>query len=152
MKKIVDLNNVTENKEFWKSVKLFLSHEVTSFPKISLLENGEIISDESKVANSFSNFFKNAIHSLGIKPNEHSNENYGLKNPVEIAIKKFEQHPSINLINKNVTIGESFHFLPIKQERGSEFLSSKIKFNTQNDVTLRVTNSKIFTEILLSSY
>ena len=34
--------------------------------------------------------------------------NYDLKNPVEIAIKKFEQHPSINLINENITNNESF--------------------------------------------
>ena len=62
-----------------------------------MVENDEIISDESKTANSFSNFFLNAIHSLGIKTNEYSNESYGLnfKNPVEIAIKEHEQHPSI---------------------------------------------------------
>ena len=73
-----------------------------------MIEKGEISSDESKVANSFSNFFENAIRSLGIKANEHSQENYDLKNPVEIAIKKFEQHPSINLINKNITNNEIF--------------------------------------------
>ena len=28
---------------------------------------------------------------------ENSNNNYGLKNPVETAIKKYEQHLSINL-------------------------------------------------------
>ena len=53
---------------------------------------------------------------LGIKTNKYSNENYGLKNPVEIAIKKFGQHSSINLINENVTSNESFHFLPTEQE------------------------------------
>ena len=68
-----------------------------------MVEKGEIISDESKIANSFINFFENAIRSLGIKANEHSQENYDLKNPVETAIKKFEQHPSINLIKKNIT-------------------------------------------------
>ena len=109
---MLDLKNVTDNKEFWKTVKPFLSDKVTTFPKIFLVEKGEIISDESKVANSFSNFFENAIRSLGIKANEHSQENYDLKNPVEIAIKKFEQHPSINLINKNITNNENFHFLP----------------------------------------
>ena len=71
---------------------------INTFLKISLVENNEIISDESKVTNSFSNFFENAIHSLGIKTNKYSNDNYGLQNPVEIAIKKYEQHPSINLI------------------------------------------------------
>ena len=39
-----------------------------------------------------------------------------LKNPVEIVIKKYQQHPSITLIKENVTNNESFHFLPTKQE------------------------------------
>ena len=103
---MLDLKNVTDNKEFWKTVKPFLSDKVTTFPKISLVEKGKIISDESKVANSFSNFFENAIRSLGIKANEHSQENYELKNPVEIAIK----HPSRNLIKKNITNNLNFHF------------------------------------------
>ena len=75
-----------------------------------MVEKGEIISNESKVVNWFSNFFEKAIHALGIKANEHSQENYDLKNPVEIAIKKSEQHPSINLIHKNITNNENFHF------------------------------------------
>ena len=68
-----------------------------------MAEKGVIISDKSKVANSFSDFFENAIRSLGIKANEHSQENYDLKNAVEIAIKKF---------NKSITNNESFHFPP----------------------------------------
>ena len=93
----LDLNNVTDNKKFWKTVKPFFSDKVTSFLQITLVENDEIISDESKVTNSFSKFFENAVQSLGIKTNEYSNDNYGLKNPVETAIKKYEQHPSILL-------------------------------------------------------
>ena len=93
-----------------------MSHKVTTFPQITLVENDEIISDESKVVNSFSNFFENSAHSLGIKTSEYSNDNYSLKKPVEIAIKKYEQHPSINLIQENVINNESFHFIPTEQE------------------------------------
>ena len=112
----LDWNNVTDNKKFWKAVKPFLSDKVTTFPQITLVENDEIIPDESKVANAFSNFIENAIHSLGIKTNEYSNDNYGLKNPTETAIKKYEQHPSINLIKENITNDENFHFLQTEQE------------------------------------
>ena len=94
-----------------------MSDKVTTFPKISLVENDEIISDESKVANSCSNFFENAIHSLGTKTNEYSNESSGLNNAVVIAIKKYEQHLNVNLINEKITNNESLHFLPTEQER-----------------------------------
>ena len=85
----LDLNNATDNKKFWKTVKPFLSDKITTFPQGTLVENDEIFSDESKVADSFSNFIENALHSLGIKTNEYSNDNYSLKNPVEIAIGKY---------------------------------------------------------------
>ena len=41
--KILDLKNVTDNKEFWKTVKPFLSDKVTTFPKIFLVKKGETI-------------------------------------------------------------------------------------------------------------
>ena len=73
---MLDLKNVTTNKELWKTVKPFLSDKVTTFPAISLVEKREIISDEFEVANSFSNFFENAIRSLVIKAIEHFGENH----------------------------------------------------------------------------
>ena len=85
----LDLRNAADNKEFRKTVKPFFFDKVETFPKMSMVEKGEIISDESKLANSFSNLFENAIRSLGIKTKKHSHENYCLKNPVEITFKKF---------------------------------------------------------------
>ena len=68
----LDLNIVNYNKKFWKTVTLFLSDKITTFLKISLVENGQIIPDESKVASSINNFFENTILLLDIKTNEHS--------------------------------------------------------------------------------
>ena len=124
----LDLNNVTDNQKFWKTVKPFLYEKVNTFLKISLVENNEIISDESKVTNSFSNFFENAIDSLGIKTNEYSNDNYRLKNPVEITIKKYKQHPIINLIKENITNNENFHFSPTEQESISKETKPLVSF------------------------
>ena len=44
---------------------------------MTLVEKDEIISDESKVVNSFINLFQNALHLLGIRINKYSNNNYG---------------------------------------------------------------------------
>ena len=60
--------------------------------------------------------FPSHLRSLGIKTTERSLENYGLKNPPEIAIKKFKQHASVNLINKNITNNETFHFSPTEHK------------------------------------
>ena len=80
---------------------------VTTFPKISLVEKGKTISYESTVANSFSISFENVIRSLDIKANKHSQEDH-LKNPVEIAIKIFYQHPYILLPKILLTIKNYF--------------------------------------------
>ena len=45
-------------------------------------------------------FLKMMCVHLVSKQTEHSHEKYGLKKPVEIAIKKFGQRLSINFINK----------------------------------------------------
>ena len=76
------------------------------------------IMDKSKVADSFSNFFENAIRSLNIKANEHSQENFDLKNAVEIAVKKF---------NKSITSNESFCFTPEEWKNKTRVTSYEFK-------------------------
>ena len=100
-------NKTNENLKSYKKQRNFCSKlykkERKKYYEMLDLKNVTDNKDESKVANLFSDFFESAICSLGIKANEHSQENYDFKNPVEIAIKKFEQQPSIN-ITKNYSL------------------------------------------------
>ena len=137
---MLDLKNATGNKEFWKTVKPYLSHEVTTFLKVSQVEKGEIISAESKVANSFSNFFENTIRSVSIRANEHSQENYDLKNPVEIAIELL----ITNLINKNITVNESFHFSPADHEN---ILKEIINLDNKKNGTFKNVPTRLLKDI-----
>ena len=85
-----------------------------------LRENDEIISDSSKVAEIFAEYFQKSgtMESLGIT------ENKLLLTPVdkeivvdvEKCIKKFESHPSIISINRNVKVNDVFNFLPVAAE------------------------------------
>ena len=70
-----------DKKEFYKTSEIFLYDKVTNFSKILLVEKFEIISDESKVPNSSSDFFEKAIRSLSIKAKGHSHESCCLKQP-----------------------------------------------------------------------
>ena len=60
----------------------------------------------------FSNFFGNAVSLLGIKNEEQFNNIYGLSNPVDIAIKKFVQHPIVNLMKENLSNTRTFSSKP----------------------------------------
>ena len=57
----------------------------------------------------FSTFFEDAVRSLNVEPNEYYlSDTENLSNPVEIAIKKFENHPSIQAIRQNIFVRRTF--------------------------------------------
>ena len=97
----LDIKNITDKKQFWKTIKPFLPEKSKVTSKIKLKDKNKIISNDDKVAEEFSTFFENVVKSLNIKPRNLSLGNTtNLSDPVEIAIKKFENHPSIQEIRE----------------------------------------------------
>ena len=97
----------TDKKSFWKACKPFLSSKPTiNSEKITLLENGSVVSDESSLANIFNNYFTHITESLDISywkgPCVYEND------PVLSAITKYQNHPSIFAIKQNYN--SSFEF------------------------------------------
>ena len=89
----------------------FLSHKVSKSSKITLVEGDEIISADKDTAQKFDKFYKNAVSSLNIQcDSDFANECEGLEDPVEIAIQKFKNHPSIKSIKENIVSPEIFKF------------------------------------------
>ena len=103
------MNSITNNKEFWRTIKPFLSGKVTAQTKISLVEKDKLLSNETKVAETLSNFFENAITKLGINRDdaEFNDEPMPSTNPVDIAIQKFDNQPSVKLI-RDITLSDMF--------------------------------------------
>ena len=100
----LDLNEITDNKKFWKTLKPLFSDKGPRKQKITIVKDNEIISADKDVAETLNSFFKNAVHSLEIVENEYlltPTEN--IQNPIDIALKKFECHPSILKIKEKVT-------------------------------------------------
>ena len=78
-------------------------------------DKNKIISNDNKVAEEFSTFFENAVKSLNIKPRNLSLGNTtNLSDPVEIAIKKFENHPSVQVIRENINLNQEFFFKEVE--------------------------------------
>ena len=76
-----------------------------------MVSDNKIVSDDLEIAEKFNEFFKNAVHNLNLSSNEdlllfttH------LSDPVQIAIEKYKNHPSILTIQNNVTTDQSFSF------------------------------------------
>ena len=53
----LDVKNITDNKVFWKTVKLFQSNKVTSTQRITLIENDKIVKNDNDTARVFNTFF-----------------------------------------------------------------------------------------------
>ena len=111
----LNMNNYTDNKRFWNTVKPLFSNYNGGSQKITLIEDENIISNDEELAKTFNQFFVESVKSLNI------NENKALLNPIEIltdpvdiVIKKFENHPSILEIKEHVSIEIKFSFSKVE--------------------------------------
>ena len=89
-----------DNKIFWKLVKPLLSDKITIKEKINLTDNGEILSSDTDIADTFNDYFSSVVQNLNI-PRENSMLNTDLCiNPVLEIAEKYKHHHNIISIDK----------------------------------------------------
>ena len=140
-------------------MKPFLSDEIVSKEQILLVENDEIISEDSKIAESLNSFFSNIVKNPGYRPhNDSLFEN--VSDPILKVILKYRNHPSI------LTIGEVCKNKSNKQPLFSfsqatrdeilkEILSSDTPKTCQDtDIPTKILkeNADIFSDFLFAYY
>ena len=93
-----------DNKNFWKTIKPLFSDIGSLRSQIKLIENGKLIQNGNKVAETLNTFFKNAVSTLDINENSYivNNESSTILDPVERDIKNYEIHPSMLLIKNKI--------------------------------------------------
>ena len=115
----MDLKDITDSKKFWATVKPLFSNRIKSTEYITLEENGKIISNDKELARIFNEFFVNIVPGLGINTNlsfliNTDNEN----DPIEKAIAKYKNHPSIISIKKFMENSDSsFSFQHVPKDK-----------------------------------
>ena len=101
----------------WKTVKPLLSAKGINTTRISLINDKKMITEDTENANTVKMYFQTAVNSIGTTENKHLlTETGNLEDPIETFIKKFENHPSILSINKNINVEQSFQFSEITSE------------------------------------
>ena len=101
----LDLKQFTDNKTLWQNMKAFLSDKNKTIEKIALVSDVKVFSDGLEIAEKFDEFFKIAVNNLNLSSNEDLLlYTTHLSDPVQIAIEKYQNHPSILTILNNVTI------------------------------------------------
>ena len=110
----LDLNKYTDNIRFWNTVKPMFSNTSIGSKNITLVEKGNIVTDDKEIAETFNSFFIDAVSSLSIEENKALLDDASDEvDPVRRAVKKFQHHPSILSIKKHVEVLEKFSFREI---------------------------------------
>ena len=92
-------------------MKPLFSDKLQSKNKIVLIEDKTIISNDDEVAETMNEFFVSVTNSLGIKENSgYENTTEGITDPIDKAVHKFSNHPSILKIKNHYQNAGSFHF------------------------------------------
>ena len=113
----VELIKTTDHKLFWKTIKLLPSDRCVQSSTISLVDNGNVISEDSEFAKKFSSYFEKTEIELGIKEYENFDMNPDSRSQdnVDIVINKDKNHPGIKMINENVSFKSRFNFKDISE-------------------------------------
>ena len=82
---------------------------------LNLLENGVIIQDELKIANTFNDFYVNIVQnisgkSIGNISQIDSSKPHDSDDEIDSIIEKYKEHPSIELIKVNLPEPRTFAF------------------------------------------
>ena len=127
-------------------MKPFLSDKCNNASKISLVHKN-VISKGQELANTLNDFFEHAVDNLGIKEYA-SDENINLisDDPIDNVILKYKNHPSIIMINQNVSFESRFNFQvvnenDIKQEVSNLNSKKKKKTGTFGNIPTKMLKS-----------
>ena len=144
----INISSITDNKKFWKTVKPLFSDKIFHKETINLAVNDTILSDDQVVAETLNNYFNNIVKNLLTVtnkkyPKEIANSvNLNLLDPLEAAILKFKNYPSLNAIRGKISNLDNpnfyFEYTSFDQTlKELEKLDSK-KTSQMNDIPVKI--------------
>ena len=98
-----------DNKKFWKTIKSFFSDKSNNFENISLIGNGNLLTDDFEIAETFNKYFQNLVPNLALKiPSKLLCQTPENGDEILAAIYKYQNHPSIKTILVKCNFSFSF--------------------------------------------
>ena len=148
--------NVTDTKNFWKTVKPYLSNKNISNSKITLVENDTILTEDKKVAKELNDFFSTIVMNLGIsRPNDFDPLSENIRDRTIQAIVKYRDHPSIVAIRNKCSRTPYFIFPNVSAEEITKEIRKldPSKTSHDNDIPTKIIkeNADIFSEFICMS-
>jgi len=109
---------------------------------ITLVEGNEIISNDSKVANAFSEFFQKAVTNLDI-PKTPSNADNSFSKSVDECIEKFAEHESVKKITEKVNFLNNRPDFKFENVSENDILCKINSLNTKKAVPFKSIPGKV---------
>ena len=149
----LNVKKVTDNKHFWKTIKPNFTDKVLKDERIVLVEDDQVITADTDLAEIFKDHFENIVESLHIeRPCKVDFD----REPVANAIKNFSQHPSILKIKENTNSSACFSFRTVSKEDLLYQLNSldPAKATQKSDIPTNIIkkNYDIFSEFLFENF
>ena len=143
---------ILELEKFWKTVKPSFSDKTLKDERITLIENGKIVSDDKELVEIFSDYFGNIVQNLNIDNLTTANKNM----TIESAIEKYKDHPSIKKIQENVDASMNFSFEKVSPEYISKIINNldASKAFQQDDIPTKILkdNSDLYSHFIAANY
>ena len=112
----LSVENICDNKKFWKVVKPLLSNKIMAREKITLVEGTKILKNGKETAKVLNNFFSTIIKNPKIPQYKKQDPiSASISEPV-MRIVKYRAHPSIIAINENCNSSTCFNFSFVDKE------------------------------------
>ena len=155
--KDLDLNNLTDNRKFLKTVKPVFIDKVQVSQSIKLIEKSEMVTDDLKTAKIFNDYLVNITQDVEITDTGAKlSSTTGIEDPIDKVVEKYKSHPSIKKIKECFTCSESFHFRQVTAEEVFCLLRklNPMKSSPVGTIPAKVMkeNSDIFASILLGHF
>ena len=122
------MKDVTENKQFWRTIKPFFTEKSKTTNNIILTENNQTVREDRKICQIFNTYFTNITKDLKLRQVDES--------------QSFENEESCRLIRENYS-GGSFSFKSISKDdiiEGVKKLPSN-KASLSNDIPITIIKS-----------
>ena len=135
------VNDVTENKKFWKTIKPFFTEKNKTTNNIILTENNQTVREDKAICQIFNTYFTNVTKGLKLRQVDES--------------QSFENEESCRLIRKNHG-SEGFSFKAISKddiiEAVKKLPSSKASISTDTPISIIKNFATCYCEKLASVF
>ena len=105
----MNVKEIVDNKKIWKTVQSFFSDKSNNFGNVSLIGNGNLLTDDFEIAETFNKYFQNLVPNLDLKvPSNLLCQTPENGDEILAAIYKYQNHPSIKTILEKCNFSFSF--------------------------------------------